>query len=178
MTLKAEKSMIFDKCSDIELDSSFKENYSEKYRWECRICGQEDKISFHMVEDSETLSLAMAMCEECHEKFCNDLKTDEVATCENTLVEKIQEYAKVSDSIYISKIHGNNFQENGLPDFIGHIKGSYIGIETKKYDNNPSMIQKYQINQIQETGGLAYACYSIEQFYTIVNTIREDNNNG
>lgn len=168
--------MIFD-CSDQieELGEEFIEQYNDKFRDECRICTRENEdLSFHIIDDKATVNTSVLLCEECHDLFCDDLTIDKMATSESTLVGKIQEYEKVSDTMLLNKIHGNNYQANGLPDFIGHIKGKYIGLETKTYDNNPSMIQAYQIKQIQKTGGKAFACYSVEQFYSIIDYIRED----
>lgn len=178
MTLKAGQSMIFDNCKEREISKEIKEKYKDKYRWECRVCSNKDKeLLFHVIDsDPKSIRFIMAMCEQCHDLFCDDLDIDNVVTSENDLVKKIQEYQKVSQSILLTKMHGNNYQETGLPDFIGHVKGQYLGLETKCYDNNPTMIQAHKIREIRETGGLSYTCYSIEQFYTIINSIREDYN--
>lgn len=41
--------------------------------------------------------------------------------------------------------------------------GQYVGIEVKYGTNKPTELQKYNINEVQKRGGIAFVAYSLEE---------------
>lgn len=85
---------------------------------------------------------------------------------ETRLQKKIQDGIKKSfpDSFFF-KSHGGKFQVSGLPDLIGCINGKFIGIEVKMPDKIDTVteLQRACIHKINESGGIAFVAWSVEQ---------------
>lgn len=45
---------------------------------------------------------------------------------------------------------------SGIPDFVGHYKGFFFGVETKVEKKDPTPLQRHQINAITISGGKAF----------------------
>ena len=50
----------------------------------------------------------------------------------------------------------NGYGVKGIPDFVGHYKGSFFSIETKAPDKEPNGFQALQIDEIGKTGGAVF----------------------
>lgn len=68
-----------------------------------------------------------------------------------------------SNGYWWMKVHGDMFQKAGVPDIIACINGKFVGIEVKRPGGRVSELQKYQIEQIQKSGGVAFVAYSLEE---------------
>ena len=58
----------------------------------------------------------------------------------------------------------------GIPDIIGLLKplGKFVAIELKVLPNKLTKIQRYILNKIRSSGGLAGVAYSIEDIEEII----------
>lgn len=61
------------------------------------------------------------------------------------------------------KTHGSMFSKSGTPDIIACINGHFVAIEVKKPGGVVSELQKYHIEQIEESGGIAFVAYSLDE---------------
>ncbi len=71
---------------------------------------------------------------------------------------KVKEFL-TSKNIYYFKIWGGGFQRAGLPDIVACINGRFVGIEIKSDTGRPSELQKYNLNAITKSKGLAVLLY-------------------
>ena len=53
------------------------------------------------------------------------------------------------------KFHGNGYTRSGVPDLLCSVSGVFVAIEVKAERGKPSPLQIHQINQINESGGVA-----------------------
>lgn len=60
-----------------------------------------------------------------------------------------------SQHIYHVKIWGGGFQKAGIPDLLCCIRGKFIALELKTEKGSATVLQKYNIFSIQESGGYA-----------------------
>ena len=79
---------------------------------------------------------------------------------EQQIQKKILDYIKDLDRCWAVKTINTN--KNGTPDIIGVIEGRFFGLEVKAPGNKPSPLQLYQIDQIQQSGGIAGVVYSVD----------------
>ena len=56
----------------------------------------------------------------------------------------------------------------GTPDILACHQGKFLAIECKSVKGKPSEIQKYQISQIEQAGGIAVVAYSINDVKRII----------
>ncbi len=91
---------------------------------------------------------------------------------EKQLENKMKGYLK-SKNIYHFKVHGNGFMRAGIPDLICCVKGLFVAIEVKRPDGKGklSKLQEINIEQIQESGGIAIAFSSYEPFKILIDKI-------
>lgn len=78
---------------------------------------------------------------------------------ESRLQTKIQKaLQKEFPRSFFFKTHGGPYQRAGIPDIIGSVEGSFIGIEVKVpgRENTLTDLQQHTIDQINESGGLAF----------------------
>lgn len=68
-----------------------------------------------------------------------------------------------SNGYWWMKVHGDMFQKAGVPDIIACINGKFVGIEVKRPGGRVSELQKHQIEQIQQSGGVAFVAYSLDE---------------
>lgn len=78
----------------------------------------------------------------------------------------IRELKVWNHKIYSLKIHAEEKQRRGVPDWLLSIHGKFVGIEFKimrgnKIDVTP--IQQYEIDKVIESGGLAVVVYRRER---------------
>jgi Holliday junction resolvase len=69
---------------------------------------------------------------------------------------------------------------NGCPDILASIDGCFVGIEVKNTGKikNVSVLQRYQINEINNTGGLAFVTDSLPDCQIKIKTIKDGIING
>ena len=82
---------------------------------------------------------------------------------------------KILDDIgasHFSPMSGG-FGRSGVPDIIACYKGRFIGIECKAGKNEPTLLQKHNIKEIQRNQGLAIVVNedNIEALLTLVKEI-------
>ena len=82
---------------------------------------------------------------------------------------------KILDDIgayHFSPMSGG-FGRSGVPDIIACYKGKFIGIECKAGKNEPTLLQKHNIKEIQRNQGLAIVINedNIEALLTLVKEI-------
>ena len=82
---------------------------------------------------------------------------------------------KILDNIgayHFSPMSGG-FGRSGVPDIIACYKGKFIGIECKAGKNEPTLLQKHNIKEIQRNQGLAIVVNedNIEALLTLVKEI-------
>lgn len=57
------------------------------------------------------------------------------------------------------KIWGGGFQRVGIPDILACIKGVFVAVELKSPRGKASALQTLNIDNIRESGGMAYILY-------------------
>lgn len=60
-----------------------------------------------------------------------------------------------AERIYHIKIWGGGFQRAGIPDLLCCIRGKFVALELKTEKGTATVLQKYNLFQIQEAGGYA-----------------------
>jgi len=61
------------------------------------------------------------------------------------------------------KVWGGPFQQGGLPDLFGCVKGYFIGIEVKIPGKEPTELQYQVLGHINDNGGLGIWVDSVEE---------------
>jgi len=62
------------------------------------------------------------------------------------------------------KVHGGPYQEAGIPDLIGCVRGKFIGLEVKCPEGKPATeLQEEQMQQIRDAKGAATVVTSEEE---------------
>jgi len=86
---------------------------------------------------------------------------------EQALQKKILNYLESIGAWTVKTITTN---KNGTPDILAVHEGRFIAIEVKRPGllRNVSKLQQYQINRINEAGGLAFAADSLETVKEII----------
>lgn len=92
---------------------------------------------------------------------------------EKRIVTKILKVLREQGGWWI-KTHGGSYQESGLPDIIGSLRGRFVSFEVKKPGEEASEIQKYVMKQIREEGeGVATIITSPEEALEVLDGWRE-----
>ena len=68
---------------------------------------------------------------------------------------KIKSFLK-NEGVWFVKFWGGNFTRAGVPDLLCCINGQFVAIEVKAENGNLNELQKYTIEEIQKSGGLAF----------------------
>lgn len=71
---------------------------------------------------------------------------------------KVRRYLDEIGAWYLKTI-SNGYQKAGVPDLLICHKGKFIGVELKATHGRVSELQKHQIKQIKEAGGIALVIY-------------------
>lgn len=90
---------------------------------------------------------------------------------EKKLQDKAIEYLRANKIYYINQF-GNGWASKGAPDLIVCINGRFVAFELKVGSNNMQDDQKIHKIRIERSGGLHYAPYSLEEFISIVEELR------
>ena len=84
---------------------------------------------------------------------------------EKAFENKVKAFLKSIGAYYI-KTHGDRFSKVGVPDILACVNGYFVAVEVKAENGKPSELQLYHLEQIENTGGLAFLLYpkDFEQF--------------
>lgn len=66
------------------------------------------------------------------------------------------------------KVHGNEFQREGLPDRIYCISGLFFAFEVKRPGERPTELQKYELEKIRAAGGVGAIIESPDEAIKLV----------
>ena len=94
---------------------------------------------------------------------------------EKKLQDKTIKYLKAKGIYYINQF-GNGWSAKGAPDLIACINGRFVAFELKVGFNDMQDDQKIHKLRIERSGGLHYAPYSLEEFISIVEDLKHDEN--
>lgn len=94
---------------------------------------------------------------------------------ETLLVKKIKSVLELKHGLFLIKIHGGQYQQNGIPDLIGCYKGHFIGLEVKvpEREDNTTKLQEHTLQEIREAGGVAVVVTSIEEAEAAISHLLE-----
>lgn len=94
---------------------------------------------------------------------------------ETKLQDKAIKYLKDNGIYYINK-YGDGRTAKGAPDLLVCINGRFVAFELKVGSNNMQDDQKIHKLRIERSGGLHYAPYSLDEFISIVEGLRNEKN--
>lgn len=79
----------------------------------------------------------------------------------------------ISKSIYHINVNPGRFMKAGIPDLICCIKGTFVAIEVKRPDGKgiTSELQKYNIKEIIESGGVAVVMENYIEFTKFIDRL-------
>lgn len=73
---------------------------------------------------------------------------------EKTFENKIKKHLE-NEECWFVKFFANAYTKSGIPDILACVNGTFVGIEVKAPNGKPSELQKYNVRQIMESGGIA-----------------------
>lgn len=82
---------------------------------------------------------------------------------EKRIEKSIKDWLETNNFWLLKVQGGSNYPSTGVPDILTCIRGTFVGIEVKQPGEKPTKIQKYQMDQINKSGGVAFAATSLEQ---------------
>lgn len=91
---------------------------------------------------------------------------------EKQLENKVKRFFKKYD-IWFTKIWGGGFQRAGIPDLLACVNGRFVAVELKSSTGRPTELQKWNIEKIQESGGIGLVLYP-DQFEEFKKMIEEE----
>ena len=77
---------------------------------------------------------------------------------EKTFENQLKQFLKDNGAWFV-KTWSNGIQRKGIPDIIACVNGYFVGIELKAENGKPSELQKWNIDKIRESGGIAIVLY-------------------
>ena len=92
---------------------------------------------------------------------------------EKKLQDKAIEYLKKNKIYHINQF-GNGWSAKGAPDLIVCINGKFVAFELKVGANDMQDDQKIHKIRIERSGGLHYSPYTLEEFISIVEELRNE----
>ena len=86
---------------------------------------------------------------------------------------KIKKYLTSKGCWYIKYWGGAEFTKAGIPDLLASINGYFVAIEVKAEKGKVSELQKYQIEKIKKSNGIAFVLYpkDFEKFKELVEVL-------
>ena len=88
---------------------------------------------------------------------------------------KIKKYLKDRGCWYV-KYFANGYTKSGIPDILACVNGYFVAIEVKAPKGKPSDLQLWNIEQINQSGGIGIILYpeQFEQFKEMVEFLLGD----
>lgn len=95
---------------------------------------------------------------------------------EKNFENKIKKFLKEQGAWHIKYWAGAPFTKAGIPDILACIGGYFVGIEVKAPEGVVSEIQKYNIKQIRQAKGFAFALYpsGYDQFQKFIEDLKQE----
>lgn len=93
-------------------------------------------------------------------------------TPEGKVKAKVVDILKARGAYYFFPVTGG-FGRSGVPDIVGCYRGRFIAIECKAGKNEPTELQKREINKINENSGVAVVIneHTIDSVTKLLDTI-------
>ncbi len=76
---------------------------------------------------------------------------------EKTFENKVKRFLNLQKIWFIKYWGGGSFTKAGVPDLICNVNGYFVAVELKAPNGHVSELQRYNINCINESGGIAFA---------------------
>jgi Holliday junction resolvase len=72
------------------------------------------------------------------------------------------------------KYFANRNTRAGVPDILACVNGRFVAIEVKAENGKPTELQKWNVEQIQNSGGIALILYPVdwERFVDLINRLQ------
>ena len=92
---------------------------------------------------------------------------------EKNFENKIKKFLKDRGCWYV-KYFANRNTRAGVPDILACVSGRFVAIEVKAENGKPTELQKWNVVQIQNSGGIALILYPAdwEQFVDLINRLQ------
>jgi len=87
---------------------------------------------------------------------------------ESRLQRRIRRGLKEAFGGHYYKIWGGPYQQAGIPDIIGCVEGRFVGLEVKQPGEEPSELQKIELENIRNAGGIAGVVTSVDEAIALV----------
>lgn len=87
---------------------------------------------------------------------------------------KIKKFLK-DEGCWFVKYFANRMTRSGVPDILACVNGYFIAIEVKAENGRPSELQKWNVEKIRDSGGIAIILYpnQFEEFKTLVTNLKK-----
>lgn len=131
-------------------------------------------MSSYKDNPKERLKLAngITLCGECHRQFHVFDRAGLFEGAENKFQAKAKQTFE-SAGFFVFNVHGGPYQTRGVPDLIMCFCGIFVAVELKVFPNFLHPLQRFQIDLIKKTGGLAYMARSEDDIERIINEVRQ-----
>lgn len=75
--------------------------------------------------------------------------------------------------LWVFKVHGGWFQENGIPDIIGCLHGRFFALEVKLPEEKWGLtdLQRAQLDRLEQAGGTVAVVRSVEEALDVLDLI-------
>lgn len=85
---------------------------------------------------------------------------------EKVLTSKVMAYLRtVPDSMWF-KVHGSPYQQSGISDIIGLVRGKFVAIELKVGKNRLTALQSRFLAEVRRAWGIGIVAYDVETIKT------------
>lgn len=93
-------------------------------------------------------------------------------TGEKNFENKIKKFLKDRGCWYV-KYFANRNTRAGVPDILACVNGHFVAIEVKAENGKPTELQKWNVEQIKKSGGIALILYPAdwERFAALINEV-------
>lgn len=91
---------------------------------------------------------------------------------EKNFENKIKKFLKDRGCWYV-KYFANRNTRAGVPDILACVNGRFVAIEVKAENGKPTELQKWNVEQIRKSGGIALILYPAdwEKFVAIIDEV-------
>lgn len=91
---------------------------------------------------------------------------------EKNFENKIKKFLKDRGCWYV-KYFANRNTRAGVPDILACVNGRFVAVEVKAENGKPTELQKWNVEQIKESGGIALVLYPAdwEKFVAIIDEV-------